>query len=129
MTANSTHIGKLLGPALIAIPASEWLNLDIFSAAAGATYAPQIYLSGTLMFIAGLAIVRAHNVWCRQWPVLITLVGWIAIVFGLARMFMPLSAQRGGQSAAVSYGSLVVLLVIGIVVSYQSYLRGGNPPR
>jgi len=30
------------------------------------------YLSGTLMFVAGLAIIRVHNVWTRNWTVLVT---------------------------------------------------------
>ena len=59
---NSTYIGKLLGPALIAVSVTEWMNLDVFMAATGPSFAPHVYLSGTLTFIAGLSIVRAHNV-------------------------------------------------------------------
>jgi len=72
---NSAYIAKLLGPALIGITVTEWMNLDIFTAAIGPSFATHVYLNGTLLFIAGLAIVRAHNVWSRRWPVLITLVG------------------------------------------------------
>jgi hypothetical protein len=32
---------------------------------------PVVYLSGVLMFIAGLAIVRSHNLWQRDWTLLI----------------------------------------------------------
>ncbi|BFU88882.1 MAG: hypothetical protein NTAFB01_00690 [Nitrospira sp.] len=106
---------------MIVISLSEWINLDIFAAAAGPTYATHVYLNGTLLFVAGLAIVRAHNVWSRQWPVLITLVGWFAIIVGLARMFAPLSSQRAGQSAPVLYGSLIWLLGVGIILTYKSY--------
>lgn len=112
--SDSAHIGRLLGPALIVIVVSEWINLDVFAAAAGLTYATHVYLNGTLLFVAGLAIVRAHNVWSHQWPVLITLVGWFAIIVGLARMFAPLSSQWAGQSAPVLYGSLAALLGSGI---------------
>ena len=48
-----------------------------------------IYLNGTLLFVAGLSIVRAHNQWKADWPVLVTLMGWFAIVGGLFRMFDP----------------------------------------
>lgn len=120
---NSAHIAKLLGPALIGIAVTEWINLDVFAAAAGATFAAHVYLDGTLVFIAGLAIVRAHNFWSRQWPVLITLVGWLAIVAGLGRMVAPISSQQAGQSALVVLGSLVVLLAIGIVLTYKAYGR------
>jgi len=120
---NSAYIAKLLGPALIGITVTEWMNLDIFTAAIGPSFATHVYLNGTLLFIAGLAIVRAHNVWSRRWPVLITLVGWVAVVGGLSRMVAPVSAQQAGQSAPVVYASLVALLAIGVVLTFNSYGR------
>jgi hypothetical protein len=123
---NSAYIGKLLGPALIGVTVTEWINLDVFTAAIGPSFAPHVYLNGTLIFIAGLVIVRAHNVWVRRWPVLITLVGWLAIVVGLGRMAAPMSAQQAGQSSVVVYSSLVALLAIGLVVTYKSYVRAGG---
>jgi len=123
---NSAYIGKLLGPALIGVTVTEWINLDVFTAAIGPSFAPHVYLNGTLIFIAGLAIVRAHNVWVRRWPVLITVVGWLAIVAGLGRMAAPVSAQQAGQSSVVVYGSLVTLLAIGLILTYKSYVRAGS---
>ncbi len=120
---NSAYIARLLGPALIGITVTEWINLDIFTAAIGPSFATHVYLNGTLLFIAGLAIVRAHNVWSRRWPVLITLVGWFAVVGGLIRMGAPVSAQQAGQSASVVYASLIALLAIGIVLTFKSYGR------
>jgi hypothetical protein len=67
------------------------MNLDVFVGAMGPSFGPHVYLSGTLLFVAGLAIVRAHNSWTPGWPVLITLVGWIAMLAGLGRMAAPLS--------------------------------------
>lgn len=117
------YVARLLGPALIGITVTEWMNLDIFNAAIGPSFATHVYLNGTLLFIAGLAIVRAHNLWTRRWPVLITIVGWFGILAGLGRMAAPLSAQQAGKSPAVVYGSLIALLVIGIVLTFKSYGR------
>lgn len=119
--SNSVHMAKLLGPALIGLTITEWMNLDIFAAASGPSFAMHVYLDGTLIFIAGLAIVRTHNVWSRHWPVLITLVGWFAVVAGLGRMAAPLSSQQAGQSAAIVYGSIVALLAIGIVLTFHAF--------
>lgn len=118
---NSAHIARLLGPALIGITVTEWLNLDVFAAAIGPTYATHVYLDGTLLFVAGLAIVRAHNVWSRSWPVLITLVGWIGILGGLGRMVAPVAAQQAGKQASVVHASLVALLLIGVVLTFKGY--------
>jgi hypothetical protein len=121
--ARSTHLARLLGPALIGISITEGMNLDVFSAANGSSFAAHVYLDGTLLFIAGLAIVRAHNLWTRRWPVLITLVGWLAIVAGLGRMVAPVSAQGAGRSLSVVYASLVTLLAIGAVLTFKAFGR------
>ena len=99
------------------------MNLDIFTAAMGPSFATHVYLNGTLLFVAGLAIVRAHNVWTPRWPVLITLVGWVGVVGGLSRMAAPVLAQQAGRSASVVHGSLVALLAIGIILTFKSYGR------
>ena len=121
---NSTRIAGLVGPTCIAVSVTEWMNLGVFTAAIGPSFAPFVYLNGTLLFVAGLAIVRAHNYWTRGWPVLITLVGWVLMLGGLGRMVAPVSAQRAGQSSAIVYSSLVALLAIGVVLTFKSYGRG-----
>ncbi len=120
---NSARIAGLLGPSLIAVTVTEWLNIGVFIDAAGPSFGPHVYLNGTLLFIGGLAIVRAHNHWVRGWPVLVTLVGWFIMLAGLGRMVAPLSAQQFGQNPISLYGSLVLLLVIGIVLTVKSYGR------
>lgn len=120
---NSTHLARLLGPALLGITVTEWANLDVFRAAIGPAFAPHVYLNGTLLFVAGLAIVRVHNVWSLRWPVLITIVGWIGVIGGLGRMAAPVSAQEAGRSGPVVYGSLVALFAIGAVLTYKALVR------
>ena len=118
---NSIYIAKLLGPALIGITVTEWLNLDVFAAAIGPTFATHVYLDGTLLFIAGLAILRAHNAWRHHWSVLITIVGWIGVIGGLGRMVAPVSAQQVGRSGLAVYGFLVVLFAIGLVLTFKAF--------
>lgn len=64
---------------------SETLNAHIWAT----NIAPAIYLNGNLLFVAGLAIVLAHNLWTFRWPVIVTLTGWFALFLGLFRMFAP----------------------------------------
>lgn len=56
---NSKRIAGLLGPTLIAvtISESEFINPHLYEH----QIAPVVYLSGTLLFVAGLSIVRVHN--------------------------------------------------------------------
>ena len=116
---NSKRIAGLLGPALIAVTISETINLQIWAT----NIAPVVFLNGTLLFVAGLSIVRDHNRWTRGWPVLVTLTGWILLLGGLSRMFAPVSALQAAQNNTAVLASTVVLCVIGIVLTFKGYSR------
>ncbi|MGB9148996.1 MAG: hypothetical protein WCB36_01995 [Burkholderiales bacterium] len=114
---NSKNIAGLLGPTLIAISASEALNFHIWATNSAAV----IYLNGTLLWIGGLAIVRAHNHWVRGWPVIISLIGWFIMILGLFRMFFP-EAQQLGQGR-LTYAGLTALCAIGVFLTVKGYSR------
>jgi hypothetical protein len=79
-------IAGLMDPILVAIAAAILLNLGVFPALAEqVSHDPAlIFVSGVLLFVAGLVIVRAHNIWTAGWPVLVTVVGWLVLLSGLA---------------------------------------------
>jgi len=114
--ANSRDVAALVGPALAAITASEALHLDIWRGVSPTL----VYLNGCLLLVAGLAILRTHNVWTWRWPVLVTLIGWFAIAGGLYRTFAP-NAPQPGQSA-VTDAFLLALFSIGCFLSVKAYL-------
>ena len=86
---------------------------------------PVVYLSGVAMFVAGLAVVRTHNLWTRNWTVLVTLSGWFFLALGLLRMFTAGQYQR--SAAETSPGVFMVLegclLVVALVITYKAYAR------
>jgi FtsH-binding integral membrane protein len=121
--APSRRIAGLLGPTLIAMIASEFplVQPRLYDA----QIPPVVYLSGVLMFVAGLAIVRAHNRWRADWTVLVTLSGWLALALGTLRMF----AASAYQQRAATIGSPVfmaiesIILVCGLMMTYKAYVR------
>jgi hypothetical protein len=119
-TAEFERIAGLVGPALIALSASEALNYRIWDD----NLAAVTYLNGTLLFVAGLAIVRVHNRWMRGWPVLTTLVGWSAMALGLVRMFAP-EARQPRRNAAID-GVLAALFTGGVVLTFKAYRPGAQ---
>ena len=119
--SSSRNIAALAGPTIVAMVVSEFplvqphlYDLQI---------PPVVYLSGTLMFVGGLAIVRAHNRWQRDWTLLVTLTGWFFLALGLFRMFAAGAYQRGSAetSAAVFMALEGMLLVLGLVMTIQAY--------
>ena len=74
---TSKTIAGLIGPTLVAVATAVLLNLGSFPALAEQVSRDPalIFLSGILLFVAGLSIVRAHNIWAGGWPVLVTVFG------------------------------------------------------
>jgi hypothetical protein len=73
----------VIGPTIIALAAGMLLNIGSFPALAEQVSRDPalIFVSGILLFVAGLAIVRVHNRWTNGWPVLVTVLGclsWVA---------------------------------------------------
>jgi hypothetical protein len=120
------ELARLLGPVLIAIAIAGWVNTEVPVSTAGHEIGAEVYWSGVLIFVAGLAIVRAHNIWSLRWHVLITLVGWFAIIAGLGRMIAPAWSQETARSVPASWGALLALLVIGIILTWKAYGRSAS---
>ena len=121
---NSKRIAGLVGPTIVAMTASEFplVQPHLYDA----QIPPVVYLSGTLMFVAGLATVRAHNHWTRNWTVLVTLSGWFFLALGLFRMFAASFYQRSSANTGATVFMILegALLVIGLVMTFMAYRPG-----
>jgi uncharacterized membrane protein HdeD (DUF308 family) len=125
--ANSRQLGGLIGPAIGVILLSEFplIQPNLYDA----QIPPVIYLSGVLMFVAGLAVVRAHNVWEKNWTVLITLTGWFLLLLGLIRMFAASQYQQAIQrTSSMTFIVLEVgLLVVALTITFKAYGPAPTP--
>src|SRR5262245_7145932 len=125
--ATSKLIAGLMGPLLVAMGVAMLINRSLFPTIIGEVahnYA-LIFLSGVLVLLAGVAIVRVHNVWTGGWPRLVTALGWLAIASGLVRMWFPQAAAPiaeafAGNAVSPLVGGLVVL-ALGAFLSYKAY--------
>lgn len=124
--SDSKNIAAILGPTIVAMVVSEFplVQPHLYDK----QIPPVVYLSGTLMFVAGLAVVRVHNRWRRDWTVLTTLSGWFFLLLGLLRMFAASAYQRGSASAS-SLTFIVlesILAMLGLIMTIQGYRRDGK---
>jgi hypothetical protein len=84
-----------------------------------------VFLTGLLLLVAGLSIVRVHNIWVADWRVIITLAGWFSVFGGLVRMLMPEQSAAvamlvvGNRAGTITSGALFLLL--GVYLSLKGY--------
>ena len=120
---NSKRIAGLVGPTIVAMLVSEFplVQPHLYDT----QIPPVVYLSGVLMFVGGLAIVRAHNHWARDWTVLVTLSGWFFLALGLFRMFAAGLYRRASANTSTTVFMVLegILLVIGLIMTFKAYSR------
>src|SRR5262245_22830986 len=88
---TSIFLARLIGPVFVLVGIGMFANRAAYQAMAHeiVASAPLIYISGVLAFVAGLAIVLNHNVWAADWRIIITLIGWLALLRGAMRVVFP----------------------------------------
>jgi hypothetical protein len=132
---NSTLIARLVGPVLLVMGLGMALGLlgvgmapdDAISLMKEMATLPFITLIGILSLVAGLAIVNPHNLWVSDWRVIITILGWLAIVRGVLSLLFPARMHAFGETITAStsgpiIGALIIL-VLGGILSWMGYLR------
>lgn len=128
---TSTLIARLMGPVLLAIGIGVALGLGVEGDTSSALMKEfigskaLIYITGLLALVAGLAIVNAHNLWEPDWRVIITILGWLAIVRGVASLLFPANVQAmGDHMLASSVGLLAaaaITVALGAVLTFMGY--------
>lgn len=124
---NAELIAGFAGPMLIAVAAAMLINrLAIVGAIKDVSNNPGfVFVIGILTLIAGLAIVRVHNVWAAEWTVLVTVIGWLAIVGGIIRIVWPhriagISNKILSNENAITAWALVALM-LGAFLTAKGY--------
>lgn len=121
----SKKIGSLIGPTILAMVAAEYplVQPHLYDT----QIPPVVFLNGNLMFIGGLAIVRAHHHWRRDWTVLITLTGWFCLLLGLVRMFAASAHVQAFANTSPKVFMILqgILLIVGLILTLKSYSHAG----
>ena len=85
---------------------------------------PLIALSGGLSLMIGLLLVVSHNVWVAKWPVVITIVGWLTLLQGCARIFTPHAFTKFMKHLTHKKGYLLmswIWLLVGLYLIWMGF--------
>lgn len=125
---TSLFLARLIGPIFIIIGIGLLLNRDTYRTAAEEVIKSRalFYVTGALALAGGLAIVLNHNVWVWDWPVIITVIGWLMIVRGTFRILFPqqigdLAARMLARGPQLLLVSGAVVFVLGAILSWKGF--------
>lgn len=127
--ANSVFLARLIGPVLLAVAIGLFVNAQSYRMLADEFLRSRalIYLSGLLTMTAGLAVILTHNQWVANWPVLITILGWLAAVGGAFRIVCPQGTEKFGRAMLKHKMGLTIAGavwgIVGLILCFFGYFR------
>ena len=86
-----------------------------------------VFLAGLITMPAGLAVVLTHNVWVADWPVLITVLGWLTVISGAVRLVAPEGAIQFGRRVyerpnGALFGA-AIWVALGAILCFFGYVK------
>lgn len=82
-------------------------------------------LGGFMAIVTGMAMVTFHNIWVYDWRVIITIVGWIALIKGVLLMLTPTYLELFRGMLMIRNGKLltVTLIFAGLLFTYLGFIK------
>jgi hypothetical protein len=79
------------------------------------------FITGFMTLIFGVILVTYHNIWVKNWTVLITLIGWISVLKGIRLIAFPQSNAyfKSWYKNSKVWG--ICMLFVGIVFGYFGF--------
>lgn len=112
----SLFLAKLFGVYLLVMALAVLVNKDRYKdlIKKKAISTLEWHLMGMMGVLGGLLIVLNHNIW-SGWPIVITLMGWIALVKGataliMPNLFMKFTKDMGFENALSLFGFAGLML-------------------
>jgi hypothetical protein len=123
MSTRTGFLAQLLGGYIVIYAVTMVVNRPMLTDALNALLrdASQVFIWGSLCTVAGLAFVIGHNRWSGSpLTIVVTVIGWLTLLKGLALLFLPLSTASAYLSFYESayYVYVAIALVLGAWLWY-----------
>jgi hypothetical protein len=86
-----------------------------------------LYLGGIMALIVGYLLVAFHNIWVMDLSVIITVIGWLALIKGVVILVFPKSMIALSKSIVNSPAFMKIEAVIAIIAGLLFLFLGFCP--
>jgi len=136
MSAKTAFLSKLIGIycVLLSLVMAASKQSSVQTIIALVHDAPLVFVVGLVIVAAGLAMILSHNVWSGgAVPVIVTLVGWLTLLKGLAFLAIPPPAAVGvflwgSEYERFFYADMAIVFVLGAYLTYGGFRRTTSSP-
>jgi len=84
-----------------------------------------LFFSGILALMIGIVIILSHNVWITDWSLMITIIGWAALIKGIWIIVFPNSVVKFIQVYQKNKRLLIVhpivALALGVILTFFGF--------
>ncbi len=90
------------------------------------------YVTGFITVIVGLLIVTYHNRWAKSWVVLITILGWLAMVKGICLIAFPQLIHTLSERMLTDSNAKIfpyAALCLGLFFAYFGFVSSAAPDK
>jgi len=84
-----------------------------------------MYVGGFMALILGFTLVTYHNIWVQGWQVLVTIIGWLALIKGFLILAFPRVMQRLTKSMLKTKNTSslsVFVILLGLIFMYFGFI-------
>ncbi len=125
----SAFLAKLFGVYLLMVSALWALRGEAFADVLEEFFAQRalVFFSGLLALAVGIAMVVSHSVWELSWRGAITLIGYVSVAKGIARIAFPDKLPKVASRAIRCPGKWVwiaITLAIGAWLAWAGFAGG-----
>jgi len=85
-----------------------------------------LIFAGFIAIIMGILIIENHNFWVKNWTIVITIIGWLALVKGIILLAFPTltSIYKPLFNSKMFYNLLgPLVLIFGLIFTYLGYFN------
>ncbi len=124
---SDSQIFQIFSIAYLAIGIGIFVNPDFYKKMFSGFMenSATLYLGGITALVVGFLIVTFHNTWAMDLSVIITIIGWMALVKGVFILILPkamIALSKGIISSAVFMKVEAIIAVIaGLAFSYLGF--------
>ena len=74
-----------------------------------------VFFVGVISLIFGIILVVSHNIWAADWRIIITIIAWLTLLKGAARLFMAKKPPKWLKNMLENKMSLSIITYVMII--------------